>query len=233
MKAILLFFLCCLSFTGYAQYYDVISEMHITSESGGFPEVLDSDDWFGYAVEDIGDLNGDGVHDIAVGVIKDDDGGFNRGAIYIMFLNADGSINDYQKISNTSGNFNANLDDWDIFGTSLAYLGDINNDGLTEIAVAAEYDGDGGYRRGAVYILSLETNGTVAEFVKISDTQGNFDAPMNDWDVFGSDVAYLGDLNGDGNGDIAVGARRDGDGGDERGAVYILFLNKESYDLLF
>ncbi|MEZ4881595.1 MAG: integrin alpha [Flavobacteriaceae bacterium] len=46
---------------------------------------------------------------------------------------------------------------------------------------------------------------------------------MEVWDVFGSDIANIGDLNGDGNIDIAVGARRDGDGGEQRGAVLDFF----------
>jgi len=38
-------------------------------------------------------LNGDGVNDIAVGARYDDnEGGSNRGAIHIMFMNIDGSV---------------------------------------------------------------------------------------------------------------------------------------------
>jgi len=38
-------------------------------------------------VTSIGDLNGDGVTDLAVGANADDDGGTNRGAVWILFLN--------------------------------------------------------------------------------------------------------------------------------------------------
>ena len=38
----------------------------------------------------IADFNGDGVDDLAVGAPRDDDGGFNRGAVWILFLD-DGS----------------------------------------------------------------------------------------------------------------------------------------------
>ena len=34
----------------------------------------------------LGDLDGDGVSDLAVGAWFDDDGGTDRGAVYILFL---------------------------------------------------------------------------------------------------------------------------------------------------
>jgi len=208
-----------------AQTYDVTIYEKIGFEIGGFDGALDNEDWFGYSVEGIGDLNGDGFSDVAVSAIKDDDGGFNQGAIYILFLNLEGSVLSFQKISDTEGGFTGQLDEWDIFGTSISYLGDMNNDGLIEIGVGAEYDGDGGYWHGAAWILSLNSDGTVSSHAKISDTVGGFNAPLGDEDVFGTDIENIGDLDGDGFLDIAVSARRDPDGGSDRGAVYILFLN--------
>src|SRR5690606_6720450 len=138
-----------------AQNYDVALYEKIGYEIGGFGDGLDNEDWFGYSVEGIGDINGDGINDVAISAIKDDDGGFNHGAVYILFLNLEGSVDSYQKISDTEGGFDGQLDEWDIFGTSLSYLGDMNNDGLIELGVGAEYDGDGGYWHGAAWILSL------------------------------------------------------------------------------
>ncbi len=34
----------------------------------------------------LGDLDGDGVSDLAVGAFADDDGGLNRGAVWVLFL---------------------------------------------------------------------------------------------------------------------------------------------------
>ena len=210
-----------------SQQYDVSIYSKIGYEIGGFGTDLDVEDWFGYTVTAIGDLNGDGINDLAIGTIQDDDGGINRGAVYILFLNEEGTVDSFQKISDTAGNFNGELNDWDIFGTSISFLGDINNDGLVEIAVGAEYDSEAGYRYGAIYILSLNPDGTVFSHQKINQIHGNFQGELDVWDVFGSDIENIGDLDGDGNIDIAVGARRDGDGGEERGAVWILFLNSD------
>lgn len=225
-RIILVIFLLNISLL-FSQGYGVIQYEKVADDVGGLPPVLDTEDWFGYSVEFIGDLNNDSINDIAVSSLKDDDGNFNSGAVYILFMNIDGGVESYQKISSTEGGFNGELDEWDIFGSSISYLGDMNGDGLIEIGVGAEYDGDGGWWHGAIWILSLNNDGTVNSYSKISDTEGNFTAPLGDEDVFGTDIELLGDLDGDGNQDIAVSARRDPDGGSDRGAVYILFLNSD------
>lgn len=211
----------------FSQDYDVSVSTKINELSTNFNQTIESEDWFGYTVEGIGDINGDGIYDVAVSSLQDDDGGFNRGAVYIIFLTSDGAINATQKIADNTGGFTGVLDDWDIFGTSISFLGDMNSDGKIEIAVGTEYDGDGGFRQGAVWILSLNADGTVFSQQKISSLEGNFSGDLDTWDVFGTDIENLGDLNNDGFDDIAVGARRDGDGGTDRGAVWILFLNSD------
>ena len=52
---------------------------------------MDSDR-FGSAVANIGDLEADGVIDLVAGAPLDDDGGTDRGAVHILFLNADGTV---------------------------------------------------------------------------------------------------------------------------------------------
>ena len=173
----------------------------------------------------LGDLDGDGVGDLAAGTPGDDDGGENRGAVWILFLNTDGTVKFHQKISDTEGNFTGILDDFDRFGISADSLGDLDGDGVGDLAVGARYDGDGGYRRGAVWVLFLNINGTVKSHQKISNTQGGFTGVLDDRDYFGTSAASLGDLDGDGVGDLAVGANWDDDGGSARGAVWVLFLD--------
>ena len=60
--------------------------------------ILNDNDHFGISVSQIGDLNNDGVVDIAVGAYKDDDGGQDRGALYIIFLNNDGTVKSFNTI---------------------------------------------------------------------------------------------------------------------------------------
>ena len=188
---------------------------------------LDFDDEYGYSVAGIGDVDDDGIPDIAVGAWQDDDGSGNRGAVYIHFLNADGTVRDTQKISSTAGNFTGWLASYDYFGTSVAGIGDLNGDAIPDIAVGTVWDDDGGDRKWAVYILFLDTDGTVQSYQKISDTEGGFIAGLNNVDYFGQSVDLIGDIDGNTIQDIAVGTWYDDELWTNRGAVYILFLDTD------
>ncbi|MFC1746635.1 hypothetical protein ACFL35_21765 [Candidatus Riflebacteria bacterium] len=205
----------------------VKSHQKISDTAGNFGAILNNEDRIGMDLANIGDLNGDGVTDLAVGVSRDDDGGTDRGAVYILFLNTNGTVNSYQKISDTAGNFSALLENEDHFGRCITAIGDVNGDGVMDIAVGAYWDDDGGYNRGAVYILFLNANGSVSGYQKISDTAGNFTAVLDNEDYFGIGATDIGDLNHDGIPDLAISSKNDDGGGTDRGAVYILFLNTD------
>ena len=211
----------------------VLSLQKISNTAGNFTATLDNDDEFGGALASLGDLDGVGpsVHSLAVGVVGDDDGGTNRGAVYVLFLAASGSVSSHQKISSTQGNFAGPLDLGDSFGSAVSTLGDLDGGGPSVLALAASavLDDDGGTDRGAVYVLFLNATGTVRSQQKISDTHGNFGGVFDNLDEFGSSIAHLGDLDGPG-GTVAtmlVGVSGDDDGGEDRGAVHILFVNAD------
>ena len=204
----------------------VNSHQKISGTAGGFTGILDDYDQFGTGLASMGDLDGDGVADLAVGANQDDDGGAgdnDRGAVWVLFLNSSGTVNSHQKISDTTGGFTGELDDGDELGGSVASPGDFNGDGVGDLAVGAGRDDDGGTDRGAVWMLFLNSDGTVKAHQKISDTQGGFNGTLDSEDIFGG-VAALGDHDGDGVADLAVGAGGDDDGGTEHGAVWVLFL---------
>jgi len=199
-------------------------QQKISDTEGNFVGVLNNNDWFGLSVARLGDLDGDGVCDIAVGAHADDDGGISHGAVWILFLNADGTVKTHQKISDTQGNFTGDLDDYDFFGSSVVSLGDVDGDGVNDLAVGTDGDDDGGHNRGAVWIMFLNSDGTVKDHQKISDTEGGFTGIIDTDDKFGCALALVDDLDGNGTVDLIVGARGDDDGGYDRGAVWILFL---------
>jgi cysteine-rich repeat protein len=203
----------------------VKSQQRISSTHGGFTGPLSDGDSFAIEVASLGDLDGDGVPDMAAGARFDDDGGKNRGAVWVLFLNSDGTVKSHQKISATQGGFTGALDDSDLFGESIASVGDLDGDGVGDIAVSAVWDDDGGRDRGAVWILFLRSDGTVKSHQKISSSQGGFTGTLGNRDYFGGSLSTLGDLDGDGVVELAVGAASDDDGGADRGAVWILYLD--------
>ncbi len=199
----------------------------ISDSQGGFTGGLSDNDRFGSAVTAMGDLNGDGFLDLAVGAPLDDDGGTDRGAVWILFLNAEGTVSQTQKISNAAGGFTGPLDDNDQFGSTVANIADLDNDGVTDLAVGVQYDDDGGSNRGAIWILFMNPDGSVKAQQKISSTEGDFDGNLQDGVRFGSAIDIAGDLDSDGVADLAVGSSGDDDGGSDRGAIWVLFMNTD------
>ena len=125
---------------------------------------INQDDLFAYDVEVLGDLDGDGVNDMAVGSPNDNDGGKAHGAVYILFLNSDGTVKSSQKISSTEGNFKQNLQPPDVFGFSSSSIGDLDGDGITDITVGSPHRHYYDSELSPLHILFLENDGTVKSF---------------------------------------------------------------------
>ena len=185
--------------------------------------VLSDEDYFGISVAAIGDLDGDGVQDLAVGADGDDNGGTDHGAVHVMFMNRDGSVKDTVEINDSTANGPVLSDD-DFFGASVAAIGDLDGDGVPDLAAGAWGDDHGGTDHGTVHVMFMNGNGSVKDTVKINDSTANSPV-LSDYDYFGGSVAAIGDLDGDGVTDLAVGAQGDDDGGEKRGAVHVMFMN--------
>jgi len=209
---------------------NVNSNVKISDGLNGFnPSGLDSEDLFGSSIANIGDFNGDGVQDLAVGARADENdtgGDSEEGAVYILFMYANGSVNSSVKISDGQNGFTpSGLGASDEFGHSIANLGDLDGDGVVDLAVGAMRDENSESREGAIYILFMYANGSVKSDVKISDGLGGFNpSALGVNDGFGSSVANIGDLDGDGIIDLAVGAEDDENSESSEGAIYILFM---------
>ena len=86
-----------------------ISHQKISSIMGDFTAVMVEEEQFGSAVTGIGDLDGDSFVDIVVTVPNDEDGGFDAGAFYVLFLNELGNTISHQKVSAEVGDFTGSL----------------------------------------------------------------------------------------------------------------------------
>jgi hypothetical protein len=197
---------------------------------------LDNIDNFGYSLASIGDIDGDGVGDLAVGVPNDDDRYSNAGAVYILFLNPKGTIKRYQKISELHGGFSSaggydeRLSTNDRFGESVGFLGDFDGDGVGDIVVGSPGTGSYGATHYRIYILLLNTNGTVkTNRAVLNSPSWKYNPGLGDGGGrWGYSVSNLGDLDGDGVQDIAIGlvvAHWQGNTVWYENVVCILFMN--------
>ncbi len=186
--------------------------------------VLNNNDGFGRSIANIGDLNGDGISDIAVGARNDDAGGTDRGAIHVMFMNSNGSVSNTIEINDLTANGPV-LIDFDYFGSSIANIGDLNGDGISDIAVGADGDGLGLFTIGAIHVLLMNSNGSVSSTIKINNNTANGPVLIDYDSKFGSSIANIGDLNGDGIFDIAVGETGNGLGVYTIGAIHVMLMN--------
>jgi len=156
-------------------------------------------DRFGWALDGAGDVNADGVPDIIVGIPMDDTIGPDVGAARVI-SGADGTT-----LHNFYGDFF-----FDEFGYSVAGAGDVNNDGHADLIVGARYDDDNGADSGSAWVFSGADGALLHTFY--GDSGG---------DNFGHSVDGLGDINGDGFGDVIVGAIYDDDGAQGAGSATV------------
>ena len=138
-----------------------------------------ANDGFGASVRDVGDVNGDGAPDFVVGATGDDSNGVDSGNARV-FSGVDGSV-----LYNFDGD-----SEGDGFGGSVSGVGDVNGDGVPDIAVGARL-ADIGYVR----VFSGVDGSVLYNFE--GDSEG---------DGFGDSVSGVGDVNGDGVPDFIVGA---------------------------
>ena len=166
-----------------------------------------SDDYFGWSVASAGDVNGDGYADVIVGAKWNDDGGDKAGEAYVYHGSGNGIIT--TAIWSDQGEAAS-----DYFGYSVAAAGDVNGDGYADVIVGA-YGNDGaGSAAGEAYVYHGSASGLSA-----SPDWSDQGEAASDW--FGLRVAGAGDVNGDGYGDVIVGAYGNDGAGSSAGEAYV------------
>jgi hypothetical protein len=156
------------------------------------------DSYFGRSVATAGDVNGDGYDDIIVGAQAYDR---STGRAYLYAGGPTGLSASPAAIITGEGPS-------DSFGQSVGSAGDVNGDGYDDIIVGAHSFDNG---TGRIYVYAGSGSGLEAtpSFVATGGGRG---------DRFGFSVGTAGDVNGDGFGDVIVGAYGVGEG---KGSVYV------------
>jgi len=149
-------------------------------------------DFFGNAVAGAGDVNGDGYDDIIIGARGNDESGQDAGKVYVYHGGPSG-LNTTPAFTDLGTDVESN------FGNAVAGAGDVNGDGYDDVIVGAPRNPEGGQYAGKVYVYLGGPGGLLkpAAFVATGENAG---------DDFGFSVAGAGDVNGDGFGDLIVGA---------------------------
>lgn len=208
-------------------------------DAGGFPANVRMDDLdgsqglklfgaggsgatqMGWSVNGAGDINGDGLDDIIMGNPGGDGLYTGGGNSYVLFGT------DQSFATDASGNLNVDIAallsrgikivngaSGEEHGQSVSGIGDVNGDGLDDLAVGAHllYHGVGRY--GSLHVLFGTTEEILWDIVASPthvqglDGSNGFSVIAGSGDIYvGTSVSRLGDINGDGVDDMIIGAR--------------------------
>ena len=224
--------------TGYAAALDLSS---LDGTNGFRLAGASTYDRLGRSVSNAGDVNGDGFDDLIVGARLTDPSGYNysysyssgSGASYIVFGKASGfgAILDLSSMDDRNGFRLEGKLAYSASGHSVSSAGDVNGDGFDDLIIGApdpfaltpedEYS-----RSGNSYIVFGKASGFGAAMDLSSlDGSNGFRLDGELGDHLGYSVSNAGDVNGDGFGDLIVGARQINpyDYSSGFGASYVVF----------
>ena len=184
-----------------------------SQDSPGIPGEAAVTEYFGNVVA-WGDFDGDGFDDIAIGLVNETSDA--SGVVHVLYGSPAGLVAEGNQLwSQSSPGVPDEPESGDLFGHAL--LGrDLDGDGADELVVGVP----GEDRKGAVIVLKGSPGGLTGtgaqQWYQRKDKR-------EDGDLFGISLA-AGDLDGDGNVDLAVGASGDDYRRvDDAGAITVLY----------
>lgn len=202
-------------------------------------------DQLGREVSAIGDVNGDGITDMVIGAHSLDVGASaDVGRVYVLFgkpstaswgtLESGRAVLRLANLTPSEGFIIQGASAGDLAGYSVSDAGDVNGDGHNDFIVGAERGRvSGSSSSGDSYIIfgkpaggtwgSVDATGRqVINVTNLSPNDGFIITGDAANDYAGTSVSKAGDINGDGIGDLIVGARFGDDGGADAGEAYVI-----------
>lgn len=147
---------------------------------------------FGSAVAGAGDVNADGFDDIVVGAPEFDGGLLDEGRAQVYLGNASG-------LAATPAWFDEGNQIGARYGNAVAGAGDVNGDGYADVVIGAYLYDNGQIDEGVVRVYHGTEAGPSTNYAwQAESNQGGAN--------LGTSVSAAGDMNGDGFGDVVVGA---------------------------
>jgi hypothetical protein len=174
----------------------------------GFPIASDETTWGAPSSIGIGDLNGDGIEDLALGAPV-----ATRGGQFVAFGPVTGDV--------TPADYDASLTTGTLYSNcgGGGDLGDLNGDGIDDAAIGAYQDGSIAYASGKAYVEFGPLTGSI-DLDEEADVTIDSAREMG----FAGYVVKAGrDVDGDGIGDLLASAPYDNTGAHQAGATYVLY----------
>jgi hypothetical protein len=209
-----------------------------TPNNDGFVISGASDDQLGYSVSNAGDINGDGIGDVVIGSpFSDANDRFSSGKTYVVFGSKENfkQVIDPTTLNGTTGFVINGAGEGDDSGHSVSNIGDINGDGVDDLAIGAPFSDINGNNSGAGYVIfgSKESNyfSNPIELSNLESSQGfSIQGIQSDY-LAGWAVSSAGDFNDDGIKDLLIGATNlHDDGTPGKGEAYVIFGKKDGFD---
>ena len=170
-------------------------------------------DYAGYALAGVGDVDADGYDDLLVGAFGEDN---LTGAAYLVLGMTAQAGAGLLALAQADAKLLGQAQD-DFAGFAVAGTGDSNGDGYDDLLIGACHAQNQGSDIGAAYLV----RGPVSLGLDLGQADAAIFGQSID-DLAGWAVASAGDVNGDGLGDLLVGALGEDSGGDAAGATYLL-----------
>jgi hypothetical protein len=163
-------------------------------------------DGVGQHVVGLGDINGDGIDDMAIGAPGV---AGSAGAVYVVYGRAADfpALVDLAALDGSNGFRIDGLAGGDRLGSFVSRVGDLNGDGIRDLVVSApESDPRGLDRAGTVYVLYVGSFGAAVDLAALDGSNGfRVEGVAQFHQLRGSSAV---DINGDGHDDLPLCAHR-------------------------